>query len=771
MGSQQTFQPTPSLITIPSNYPDSPTPGKLEILWDANSKSLYRRLSPFSDFHQSLVGGFTSQPFFYTFADEGGKGVSGLKKYESRIFPIGSAPIDVIRTSKFLASGNGIIFLGKQFLLQTGNAFNETRIYNPTSPIVAAGMGLALGSVRPQRNFDTSAGLAGIARTLIGNAIPDALFGAPKINPPDGTVATALPDLTLTTGGKGLLRAGTANRGLSHLTAAWPQNTQGSSLASSFKSAVAGLVTSLFSNFIPQNQNGFVARSDEGTYGLMIGAGNTKFVYLDSDGNPTGFGPQWIGGGKVIRKIGQYPNKPYRLFTTPTGRSIQISSPNLTGNIQDIGAVGYTVTESTKASKPGFRYGDNVGTQKDEYFQASDVMLQYEAYINENNKFPTKQTTNNNIRDTRINLSKVLTDLKNASGGVYTVDVPNDARVISSGLSSKNGYDRLFVTNKRFSSPFNYPQGVLQDYRDSRVVDNTLTSNASQNSLKLPTAGNFDALNTLNVLDKDQVINNSKLKGWDKWQPYVDDQIALFFYDVVNEKYVPFRAAIKGLAEALTGTWEEMSFIGRGDKVYSYGGFNRNFSFTLSIAIGSIVELAPTWQRINYLTTLLKPANYTTSTVNRVTNRFMVPPMVMLTLGDMYRDQPILIQSLQLSVPDDATWETSNEFNSDEWSYLASYIKAPNVLYGQLPKQIDISMGMVLLEKERAIAGGANFGSAPRTEDWSAWNTTTVPNGGAPNNFHKSLVVDVTGNPQGPLLDAGVPMQLSPGVPNAATTV
>jgi hypothetical protein len=160
------------------------------------------------------------------------------------------------------------------------------------------------------------------------------------------------------------------------------------------------------------------------------------------------------------------------------------------------------------------------------------------------------------------------------------------------------------------------------------------------------------------------------------------------------------------------------------------------------------VELAPTWQRINYLTTLIKPANYTVAKFNdaglnrSVTNRFMIPPMIMLTLGDMYKEQPVLLQSIAVTVPDDASWETTNQFNSQQWEYLASYIKAPGVLYGQLPRQVEISLGFALLEKERAIVGGASFGHAPRMDDdQSKWNTTTIPTGGDPSELHKSWVV------------------------------
>jgi hypothetical protein len=243
---------------------------------------------------------------------------------------------------------------------------------------------------------------------------------------------------------------------------------------------------------------------------------------------------------------------------------------------------------------------------------------------------------------------------------------------------------------------------------------------------------------------------DSPLAGrWPVWEPYKDDLIALYFYDVVNEKYIPFRCAIKGIAEAGNASWEEMPFIGRADKVYFYGGFNRNLSFTLKVVISSIAELAPTWQRINYIMTTYKPSNYTRapagSSGNSRYDRFMVPPMFMLTMGDLYRDQPILIQSVTLTVPDDAAWETHYEDNvgAGNWAYMANLITSPKVKFGQVPREVELGFTMALLEKERAVVGGANFGHAPRTEEFAEWNNDTVPNGKDPNEWNKNYVVNV----------------------------
>jgi hypothetical protein len=744
MGSQQSIQPTPSLISIPSNYPHFPTPGKLQILWEGNSKSLYHRLSPYVSYDQNsgLIKGFTIQPYWYVYPDENKKGLNALKRYESRVFPIGSAPIDVVRTAKFLGSGNGIIFLGKQFLLQTGNPYNETRIYNPSSPIVAAGMGLAFNTVRPNRAFDTSAGLAGVAGSLLGG-LGSAIFGK-SINPPAGTKGGALPLINAKSGGKGLLRAGTAIGGVGNVDAMWKKK-QG-----------FGFIKSLFANFIPQRQDENVKyRSDEGTYGKMIADANFRLwmdrasptIELKSARTPPF--QMWVAGGTLMRKdsenvkvsvrqFGCYMNEDGMNAFYATAKSIESGR-----YIPTVGHVGYERKASTNELKPGIRYSDNIGERVNADYDASDIMYNYSFYADPPERFLTKRSDTDIVRTTNLQMTKLLNKIKET--GVYDVTIPDGARVITSNQQSDSpaGYDRLFKTAEKGKSPMNYPLGVLKDYRTSRVVDDKLTTNPGEKSLKLPTAGRMDALNTLTVLGKDQKVPNSLVKGWTKWQPYVDDQIAFFFYDVVNEKYIPFRCTVKGLNESLAASWEDMQFIGRGDKVYSYGGFTRNLSFGMKIVIGSIIELAPTWQRINYLATLVKPANYTFSQQNQSYNRFMVPPMVMLTLGDMYKDHPILINSINIVVPDDAAWETQHQVNNEQWEYLASFIKSKSALkFGQLPREIEISVGAVLLEKERAIVGGANFGHAPRQDDNPyRWNTDAVLSATQMTPLDKSLVV------------------------------
>ena len=57
-------------------------------------------------------------------------------KNDSRALPVVSTIRDTQRVSKFLRSSDGLLFLAQQTLLQTGNTFVSTKLYNPISPIL-----------------------------------------------------------------------------------------------------------------------------------------------------------------------------------------------------------------------------------------------------------------------------------------------------------------------------------------------------------------------------------------------------------------------------------------------------------------------------------------------------------------------------------------------------------------------------------------------------------------------------------------------------------
>jgi hypothetical protein len=95
--------------------------------YEQRSKDIYGKFSPSADQFVAIKPDTT--------------GVFGSRsriKNDNRSVPSVSVLRDVRRVSKFLASPEGFLFTAKQTLLQTGNTFVNTKLYNPVSPLLNA---------------------------------------------------------------------------------------------------------------------------------------------------------------------------------------------------------------------------------------------------------------------------------------------------------------------------------------------------------------------------------------------------------------------------------------------------------------------------------------------------------------------------------------------------------------------------------------------------------------------------------------------------------
>jgi hypothetical protein len=689
---------------VPPNYPDHPQPGKISLLWKFNKENLWHRFSPYTD-GDNIFGIFPNkQPFVYRYPDETKDSFfDKLPKPVKALADAGNLTKgtvdDLVRVSKFTYSPAGVLFNVTQFGLQALNPYDETRLYNPLSPILASVSQMSFGLVqRPTRHIELNLGGA-----LSAIGIP---IGLPP-QAPASTAGISALSKDNSSQGKGLIRGETANAGQANLNLKWGQGSSISGgILGSFASMIKTAAVKAFGLSRPSQPSGTQYRADEKTYVLMVNA-TDKFKTYTPLGTEINVTPRWVAKDKIYSK---------------------------------------TVTQDASAQLDNWK----------DYSKSK---------INSTFNDPSLPST----QQLADELQKIVRGL--GSNNSYNVLTNTNSRLISSGNVSSLGYDKKFsnITPNQQKNE----RGVGADYRPSRFsgprpVDKTLSSR----NLRMATTFTSDGLNQLGVLAGDKKIVSSpslakSYPGWTEYKPYEDDLIAFFFYDVVNSKYIPFRATIKGLSEGNAAFWDELRFIGRADQLYSYNGFSRTLGFTFNVVISSVTELLPTWQKINYMASAVKPSNYTTG--ERLGtgpfSRFIVPPMFMITVGDLYKYQPIVITSVNVNVPDDAIWETLNENNSDKWSYLTNLIQCPDIgkNYGQLPREVEIAMTCNLLEKERAIVGGSHFGHAPRKDDWENFqgNERFVVGGKdylpSVTDFHANSVVFNKADTKPVLIDAGTP--------------
>jgi len=94
-------------------------------LFNTKSKEIYNKFS---------ANGF--QPVVVKPDTDGVFGSRSRIKNDTRSVPTVPVLRDTQRVSKFLTSAEGVLFLTKQTLLQTGNTFVNTKLYNPASPLL-----------------------------------------------------------------------------------------------------------------------------------------------------------------------------------------------------------------------------------------------------------------------------------------------------------------------------------------------------------------------------------------------------------------------------------------------------------------------------------------------------------------------------------------------------------------------------------------------------------------------------------------------------------
>jgi hypothetical protein len=127
----------------------------------------------------------------------------------------------------------------------------------------------------------------------------------------------------------------------------------------------------------------------------------------------------------------------------------------------------------------------------------------------------------------------------------------------------------------------------------------------------------------------------------------VEDYIKVFINIPSKKKSVQFRSFIKDIKQNVRPEYKTSNYIGRTEKYINYLGVSRNLSFTLMLYAFSKEEFDGIYTKLNYLTGLAYPLGYGTLNNTSITSpQMMQPPLVTLTIGNLYKDQPGYFENL-----------------------------------------------------------------------------------------------------------------------------
>ena len=151
-----------------------------------------------------------------------------------------------------------------------------------------------------------------------------------------------------------------------------------------------------------------------------------------------------------------------------------------------------------------------------------------------------------------------------------------------------------------------------------------------------------------------------------------------------EKEYIHLRAYLSGITDNFTAGFNPFNYVGRAETFQTYKSFDRSFSFSLKVAALSKVELNIAIEKVNYIASLTAP-DYSSG-------GFMRSNIVYLTLGDYLNDVPGFIESVNLTIPDNTSWEIARDADGELLSPSILPTGSLTPTTQQLPKYVEMQI-------------------------------------------------------------------------------
>ena len=602
---------------------------------------------------------------------------------DSQSLPVGSTVRDLTRIGSFLKSSDGLLFLAKQVVLQTGNVIVETRVLDPLFII-----GNVVPFIHLSRNLsspkdftpsgdqsqkspasDSSIGSAGRMQTGTANDATATATGNGGTNgllsllSPSKLISTITGIYSLTQGGAlGINQRPELNvSGEYYSILRWKGFQKQVNVASNLTQAnanlrvgnIAGAVTSLTnailgvksnistlnSSLLPPLGRDSPSTDEDGRRYFITDADNAD-RYLNNSVS------MWYNadGKQVPNVITPYLYRRPYILGGQEERNSELSTST------DFGVVAAT---SAPATTTPSAFNTALGATANNAKQFSDsAATSARQAIN---------TTGDPLFNTLLGVDIAAMFSQSAAGA----ENPSEDAMLFSDLSLRNRYEQDtrmdFVRTQlanQLAAQTTYWQTALTlpncgiktgiyNPGDALNIDPTIRT------LVQHTVDNLNLIDIGNIPASENEISQDAL---DYIASFGKDYVNVFFYDFVNHVTVPMRAFITNINETVSPEINDTRYIGRLERNVIYVGVTRELSFQLKVHAFSKAEMGKIWKKINYITGLCYPSQYA--------DGFMVPPLVKLTIGDVYRDQPGYIRSLSNQIEDNTSWEIDAGFQA-----------------------------------------------------------------------------------------------------------
>lgn len=610
-----------------------------------------------------------------------------------RLIPIRRISTDEARMSTYLTSPRGLKFLLTQQLLQTGNSISETRLLNPLfinlnltpnahfnrqlrdqtdvslssaarSPASTPEIGVA-GRLQRETSAQSLVSVVGrsTGRSILSlflGQIGGTLAGTIGIGADAGTLGiNERPELLIGPDKRFysvLLREGFepfAQRELTIVTNALA--------AAGAVGSIFGL-PNIFRNLPESAPNPIPAQVGQMRYGA--GDNSSEAVrYLSTSVMPTNpilLNPTSVRISKAVRGINllQVGFGALVLGGSSTVRKIGTSLSAASSNISNIFSAG---TNQINRISP--QTGDLVSDLSDRSTRVVEDELTFPE-----DSLKARYGADDRLEFVRAALAEQATLIQN----YIDVDiVPN--RGVDGGITLHKLRQINIERESSGKDPF---KGTEEAQQFFGAFERREISPGSD----LTAPGYYhDRLNLIGRIEKSEGVFPADIDG----TPTPVDYINVSIFDKINDRLEPFRAIIEGISETISPDFNPTRYIGRIERNIVYLGATRQLSFTLYVHAWSARELQSIWDKVNFITGLAFPSNVSG-------DGFLLPPIVELTIGDMYVNQPGYFTGITHTIEEGTSWEVEGG--------------------AQVPHTVQMGLSFDVIEKESVVASSAFYG-------------------------------------------------------------
>lgn len=621
------------------------------------------------------------------------------QKHDSRTVPVGAVKRDLARIGKYSISGQGGSFLVKQGVLQFGNTFSETRLINPV---------FVMGNVVPYLHLRRS-------------------LNAPSSYAVKGDTSKKSPASDSKVGSAGRLQVKTSENSVSNLMGQGGKNNIISLLPSSnIIDAVKGAFSVNDNGSLGVNQRPEID-FDGGLYSVALWKGFKKqHGFRDNlDSAAANLRVGNIDGAvkSVKNAISNVQNQISQLGLIPSSDVIADGRDNITTS-QD--GRRYFIKNEYEAD----RYLKNsiVFTTTAEGFGHSTSRLSFlnrQPYILKETKDSSTRNSDSfgKIHEHANNVDGLkqasFSSFKSAPSSVGFNNTEQIKNAIQSytnfaddtNVSVENPAESAMLFNERsLRNRYNTDERLsfIRNQLQTQINSQKEYWRANQPNLAFDDIG-LKPGSDININPKNKFGKRGIFK--DNMNIYADvhpvkgdepspsdiiamqkatggaDLINVWFFDYARKEIIPFRAYVSALNESTNVEITDTRYIGRVERNIVYTGATRDVSFQMKLYAMSEAELRSIWHKLEHLTGLCFPGSFSRG--------FMVPPLVKITLGNIFYNQPCYIKSISNSIEDDVSWETENGV--------------------QVPHGITSSVTLSIIEKTQKKSGSHFYDLTERT--------------------------------------------------------